>query len=139
MGHEIGHVLQRHIARSLEKQGTNSVIALASIVLGALAAASNPSAAVGLITGGQALAIQNQLAYSRDAERESDRIGFQILQASGYDVNGAPAFFQRLQNSTASWIVVCLRMYARIRSPLIVLQICKIEPARSSKIGFLAA
>ena len=43
------------------------------------------------------MAIQNQLAYSRDAERESDRIGFQILQASGYDVNGAPAFFQRLQ------------------------------------------
>ena len=97
MGHEIGHVLQRHIARSLERQGTNSIIALAGIVLGALAAASNPSAAAGLITGGQALAIQNQLAYSRDAERESDRIGFQILQASGYDVNGAPAFFQRLQ------------------------------------------
>jgi len=97
MGHEIGHVLQRHIARSLERQGTNSIIALAGIILGALAAASNPSAAAGLITGGQALAIQNQLAYSRDAERESDRIGFQILQASGYDVNGAPAFFQRLQ------------------------------------------
>jgi predicted Zn-dependent protease len=97
MGHEIGHVLQRHIARSLERQGTNSIIALAGIVLGALAAASNPSAAAGLITGGQALAIQNQLSYSRDAERESDRIGFQILQASGYDVNGAPAFFQRLQ------------------------------------------
>ncbi len=99
MGHEIGHVLQRHIARSLERQGTNSIIALAGIVLGALAAASNPGAAAGLITGGQALAIQNQLSYSRDAERESDRIGFQILQASGYDVNGAPAFFQRLQKA----------------------------------------
>lgn len=99
MGHEIGHVLQRHLARSLERQGTNSIIALAGIVLGALAAASNPGAAAGLITGGQALAIQNQLAYSRDAEREADRIGFQILQASGYDVNGAPAFFQRLQKA----------------------------------------
>jgi predicted Zn-dependent protease len=99
MGHEIGHVLQRHLARSLERQGTNSIIALAGIVLGALAAASNPSAAAGLITGGQALAIQNQLSYSRDAEREADRIGFQILQASGYDVNGAPAFFQRLQKA----------------------------------------
>lgn len=99
MGHEIGHVLQRHIARSLERQGTNSIIALAGIVLGALAAASNPGAAAGLITGGQALAIQNQLSYSRDAERESDRIGFQILQASGYDVNGASAFFQRLQKA----------------------------------------
>ena len=32
MGHEIGHVLQRHIARSLERQGTNSIIALAGIV-----------------------------------------------------------------------------------------------------------
>lgn len=99
MGHEIGHVLQRHIARSLERQGTNSIIALAGIVLGALAASSNPGAAAGLITGGQALAIQNQLSYSRDAEREADRIGFQILQASGYDVNGAPAFFQRLQKA----------------------------------------
>ncbi len=47
MGHEIGHVLQRHIARSLERQGTNSIIALAGIVLGALAATSNPSAAAG--------------------------------------------------------------------------------------------
>lgn len=64
-----------------------------------MAAASNPGAAAGLITGGQALAIQNQLSYSRDAEREADRIGFQILQASGYDVNGAPAFFQRLQKA----------------------------------------
>ena len=99
MGHEIGHVLQRHLARSLERQGTNSIIALAGIVLGALAAASNPGAAAGLITGGQALAIQNQLSYSRDAEREADRIGFQILQASSYDVNGAPAFFQRLQKA----------------------------------------
>ena len=99
MGHEIGHVLQRHLARSLERQGTNSIIALAGIVLGALAAASNPGAAAGLITGGQALAIQNQLSYSRDAEREADQIGFQILQASGYDVNGAPAFFQRLQKA----------------------------------------
>jgi len=99
MGHEIGHVLQRHLARSLERQGTNSIIALAGIVLGALAAASNPGAAAGLITGGQALAIQNQLSYSRDAEREADRVGFQILQASGYDVNGAPAFFQRLQKA----------------------------------------
>jgi predicted Zn-dependent protease len=50
--------------------------------------------------GGQAMAIDNQLSYSRDAEREADRVGFQILDASGYDVNGAPGFFQRLQKVT---------------------------------------
>jgi predicted Zn-dependent protease len=100
MGHETGHVLQRHLARQMDKQTTNTMIALAGILLGALAASRNPGAASGLMQGGQALAVNNQLSYSRDAEREADRIGFQILAASGYDVNGAPGFFQRLQKAT---------------------------------------
>ena len=100
MGHETGHVLQRHLARQMDKQATNTMLALAGILLGALAASRNPGAASGLMQGGQALAVNNQLSYSRDAEREADRIGFQILAASGYDVNGAPGFFQRLQKAT---------------------------------------
>jgi predicted Zn-dependent protease len=100
MGHETGHVLQRHLARQMDRQTTNTMIALAGILLGALAASRNPGAAAGLMQGGQAVAVNNQLSYSRDAEREADRIGFQILAASGYDVNGAPGFFQRLQKAT---------------------------------------
>jgi predicted Zn-dependent protease len=100
MGHETGHVLQRHIARQMDQQTTNTMIALAGFVLGALAASRNPGAASGLMQGGQAVAVNNQLSYSRDAEREADRIGFQILSGSGYDVNGAPRFFQRLQKAT---------------------------------------
>ena len=100
MGHETGHVLQRHLARQMDKQATNTMIAIAGMVLGALAMSRNPSAAAGLMQGGQAMAIDNQLSYSRDAEREADRVGFQILEASGYDVNGAPGFFQRLQKAT---------------------------------------
>lgn len=100
MGHETGHVLQRHLARQMDKQTTNTMIAIAGILLGALAASKNPGAASGLMQGGQAVAVNNQLSYSRDAEREADRIGFQILAASGYDVNGAPGFFQRLQKAT---------------------------------------
>ena len=100
MGHETGHVLQRHLARQMDKQATNTMIAIAGMVLGALAMSRNPSAGSGLMQGGQALAIDNQLSYSRDAEREADRVGFQILDASGYDVNGAPGFFQRLQKIT---------------------------------------
>jgi predicted Zn-dependent protease len=100
MGHETGHVLQRHLARQMDRQTTNTMIALAGMLLGALAASRNPGAAAGLMQGGQAVAVNNQLSYSRDAEREADRIGFQILAASGYDVNGAPGFFQRLQKAT---------------------------------------
>ena len=102
MGHETGHVLQRHLARQMDKQSTNTMIAVAGMVLGALALSRNPSAAAGLMQGGQAMAIDNQLSYSRDAEREADRVGFQILEASGYDVNGAPGFFQRLQRATGT-------------------------------------
>ena len=102
MGHETGHVLQRHLARQIDRQSTNTMIALAGVLLGALAAASNPGAAAGLMQAGQAVAVNNQLSYSRDAEREADRIGFQILAASGYDVAGAPGFFQRLQKATGS-------------------------------------
>ena len=101
LGHEIGHVTQKHIARMFGQQGTNSMIALASIVLAAVAACRNPNAAQGLAVGGQALAIQNQLSYSRDAEREADRIGFQILQAGGFDVQGMPDFFQRMQRANS--------------------------------------
>ena len=100
MGHETGHVLQRHLARQIDQQSTNTMITLAGMVMGALSASRNPSAAAGLMQGGQAIAVNNQLSYSRDAEREADRVGFQILDASGYDVNGAPGFFQRLQKAT---------------------------------------
>lgn len=101
LGHEIGHVTQKHIARMYGQQGTNSMIALASIILAVVAASRNPNAAQGLAVGGQALAIQNQLAYSRDAEREADRVGFQILQAGGFDVQGMPDFFNRMQRANS--------------------------------------
>jgi len=100
IGHEIGHITQKHIARSTGQGGTNTLIILGSILLAALAARNSPSVAQGLAIGGQAMAIQNQLSYSRDAEREADRVGFQILQAGGYDVNGTASFFQRLQRAT---------------------------------------
>jgi len=74
---------------------------LAAMLLAALAVKNNPNAAQGLAVGGQALAIQNQLSYSRSAEREADRIGFQILQASGFEVSGMPGFFQKMQKATS--------------------------------------
>ena len=101
LGHEIGHVTQKHIARMFGQQGTNSMIALASIILAVVAASRNPNAAQGLAMGGQALAIQNQLSYSRDAEREADRVGFQILEAGGFDVQGMPDFFHRMQRANS--------------------------------------
>ena len=40
------------------------------------------------------------LNYSRDFEREADRVGFSLLGDAGFDVNGMPAFFERLGKAT---------------------------------------
>jgi predicted Zn-dependent protease len=101
LGHEIGHITQKHIARGAGFSKESSVLMLAAMLVAALAVKNNPNAAQGLAVGGPALAIQNQLSYSRSAEREADRIGFQILQASEFDVSGMPAFFQKMQKATS--------------------------------------
>ncbi|HJV83972.1 MAG TPA: M48 family metalloprotease [Noviherbaspirillum sp.] len=103
LAHEIGHVAQRHIARMLGKQKQDSLIPLASAVLAALAARSNPDASAALLMGGQGMALQRQLNFSRDAEREADRIGLGILRDAHFDTSGMIAFFGRLQNATRSY------------------------------------
>lgn len=105
LAHEIGHVAQRHIARMIGQQKQNSMIQLASIVLGALAGLSKVGgdSAMAAMMGGTGLAMQRQLNFSRDAEREADRVGLQILRDGGFDASGMVAFFGRLQNASRNF------------------------------------
>jgi predicted Zn-dependent protease len=103
LGHEIGHVVQRHIARSIGQQKQDALIPLAAMILAALASKAGGDAAIGVFMGGQGLAIQRQLNFGRDAEREADRIGFQIMGGAGYDTSGMVAFFQRMQTATRNY------------------------------------
>ena len=99
MGHEVAHVTQRHLARQLQKQSQVSMLSLAGLVLGLLAARSNPQAASAAMVGAQALPAATFLSYSRDFEREADRVGFTYLQQADFDVFGMPGFFERLQQA----------------------------------------
>lgn len=100
MGHEIGHIAQRHIARMLAQQHQDAMIPLAAMALAMLAARSSSDAAGALMMGGEGLAIQRQLSFSRDAEREADRVGLQIMSTAGYDTTGMVSFFGRMQKAT---------------------------------------
>jgi predicted Zn-dependent protease len=101
LSHEIGHVQQRHIARMLGQQKQDALLPLAALILAALIgkAGGGADAAMGVMMGGQGLAIQRQLNFSRDAEREADRVGFQTMRAAGYDTSGMVSFFKRLQGT----------------------------------------
>ncbi|MFM7384982.1 MAG: M48 family metalloprotease [Betaproteobacteria bacterium] len=100
LAHEIGHVTQRHIARMLGKSRDAGIAQMVGLVLAALAARSNPQATPGLIALGQQMAQDQMLSFSRDAEREADRIGFDTLTRAGFDPHGMVSFFGRIQRAS---------------------------------------
>jgi predicted Zn-dependent protease len=103
LAHEIGHVSQRHIARMLGAQKQDMLIPLASAILAALATQAGGDASAALLMGGQGLAMQRQLNFTRNAEREADRVGLQILDEGGFDTEGMVSFFGRMQSATRGY------------------------------------
>jgi len=100
IGHEIGHVVQHHMARMMAQQKTDSLISLAGVALAILSARANPQLASAAMTASSAGSVQKQLDYTRDHEREADRVGISILESAGYDTHGMASFFQIMQKGT---------------------------------------
>ena len=99
VAHEIAHVTQDHIARMVASQSQSYWPTMAALALALLASRSNPNVASAAIASTQAYSIQNQLNYSRDYEREADRLGYEMLTRGGYDPRGMSGFFDRLQRA----------------------------------------
>ena len=100
MSHEISHVVQHHIFRNIANYHREQWKSIAGTIAGGLIAMLNPSAGMLAITGAQGLSVQNMLAFSRDFEREADRVGQKIMCKAGYDPHAMPSFFQRLRDTT---------------------------------------
>ena len=81
----------------VSQEGKLSTAMLAAMALSILARNSELGSAVAAI--GQASAITAQIGYTREFEREADRIGFATLEKSGFDVRAMPSFFLRLQKA----------------------------------------
>jgi predicted Zn-dependent protease len=84
LGHEIGHYLERHSLARLRDVKTRSAFAQ---FLGAFGI-------VGLV--GQLGVIASMFAYSRDNERDADRIGVQLMRDAGYDASEASRVWSNL-------------------------------------------
>lgn len=111
VAHEISHVTQRHVLRAVERAKQDQLpIMLAT--LGAIIAAQhgdgrdsngNPNSGDAIqaaVLGGQALAAQRQINYTRSSEAEADRVGIQTLYQAGYNANGMGDFFERMDRLT---------------------------------------
>lgn len=100
LAHELSHVTQRHISRLIAKQSQQAPWMIGAMILGALAASKNADAGNAMIVGGQAVAAQNQLNFSRDMEREADRVGFGVMTQAGFDGRGFVSMFDKLQQAS---------------------------------------
>lgn len=102
MAHEIAHVAQRHYSRSQEAFKGQGLLALAGIVVGAMLASKADSEVGGAVMlGTQAALLDRQLSYSRNQEREADRIGMQFMYSSGYNPESMADFFETMNRSTS--------------------------------------
>lgn len=102
LAHEMTHVNQRHIAQGFANSKKQSILTAAAMIIGILAAARSGGgdAANAMILGGQAAGIQGQLNFSRQMEREADRIGMAMMSTAGFEPSGMAAMFERLQNAS---------------------------------------
>jgi predicted Zn-dependent protease len=103
LAHEISHVTQHHIARMIAREKQSTVTTLASIAAAILLSRVSSDAAQAAFVFGQASAIQGQLNFTRDNEREADRVGLQLLDKAGFDPRGMASFFERLQRATSAY------------------------------------
>ncbi len=99
LAHEIAHISQEHLSRMIAAQDKSYLPTLAAIAIAILASRSNANAGTAAIATAQALSIQSQLNFSRDHEREADRIGLETLTSAGFDPRGMSSFFNRLQRA----------------------------------------
>ncbi|NRA85757.1 MAG: M48 family metallopeptidase, partial [Gammaproteobacteria bacterium] len=97
ISHEITHVTQRHLARSIEARSKSQPATIAAIIASlALAVAGAPQAGMAGLQTSMAISQQLSINYTRSNEREADRIGIDLMAKSQFDPQGAPQFFSKM-------------------------------------------
>lgn len=100
MAHEIGHISQRHFARSVANKKNDAWIALAGFAAAMIAARNNGAQSgqviEGALLGSQALQANRQLSFSRDMEREADAVGFALMRDAQLDAADMVRMLRRL-------------------------------------------
>jgi beta-barrel assembly-enhancing protease len=101
MAHETAHITQHHIARALQAQSRQAMAAAAAMIAGILLGAigggpSGGNVIQGSIVAAQGLAAQAQINFTREDEKEADRVGMGYLAGANFDPNAMADIFETL-------------------------------------------
>ena len=99
LGHEIAHVLCRHISQKIDRSKKISIATLAGIAAGIFLGAEG-AGEVGnaVIVGSMAAGQSMTLAYSRKDERQADQIGLKYLTKAGYSGDGLLTMLSKIRS-----------------------------------------
>ena len=99
IGHEIAHVVCRHISDRIESSKKIGMATLAGMVAGVLLGAGGAGAAASAVTVGSVAAGQTAaLAYSRDNETQADQLGLEYLTLAGYSGEGLLTSLKKIRS-----------------------------------------
>ncbi|HEU6453604.1 MAG TPA: M48 family metallopeptidase [Gemmatimonadaceae bacterium] len=90
LGHEIGHVTNRHTVKLMEKQQTANVGIALGCVLTRVCESQATGALVNVVGSGVFA------KFSREAETEADESGVRYVTRAGIDPRGIPQMFEKL-------------------------------------------
>lgn len=100
LAHEIAHVTQRHMARQFERADQLNLPGMAGLLGAILIGIANPEVGAAALTIVRGASTQASINFTRANEEEADNVGIQLLARSGYDPQGMPGFFERLQQKS---------------------------------------
>ncbi len=93
VAHEVAHVSQRHYESGADERKKAMLMQIGGMLAAIAASAADGDAAAAVMMGSQTAAMNSSMAFSRNNEREADRVGMQIMNQAGYDPRAMPRFF----------------------------------------------
>ena len=100
IAHEIGHVTQRHLARAMEAQNSNSPYVWGATLGSLLLTLANPEAGMAAMTTTMASSTQSMISFTQSNEQEADRVGLRTLTKAGFDPYASSEFLQKLADQS---------------------------------------
>ncbi|WP_228138889.1 M48 family metalloprotease [Psychrobacter sp. P2G3] len=93
VAHEVAHVSQRHYENGADEKRKAMLMQIGGMLAAIAASTADGDAAAAVMMGSQTAAMNSSMAFSRNNEREADRVGMQIMTQAGYDPRAMPRFF----------------------------------------------
>lgn len=100
LAHEIAHVSQRHHARAYEVASDSNIPVLAALIAAIVLGSQDNQIGQAAMASIAAGTIQKQIDFTRNNEKEADRIGIGLLAAAGFDPHTMSKFFEHLQQES---------------------------------------